>query len=73
MTDYYTRGVEYNNTEGQLKSAHDLHEGDEPSFEGLGDFSTDLYTRQLTSLEKECVCDGAADQESSGGDPKPPS
>ena len=72
MTDYYTRGVEYNNTDGQLKAAHDLHEGNEPSFEGQGEFSTDLYTRQLTSLEKECVCDAADDQESSRGDPKPP-
>ena len=46
VTDYYTRGVEYNNTEGELKSAHDLHEGTKPSFEGQGEFSTDLYTRK---------------------------
>ena len=47
MTDYYTRAVEYNNTEGQLKSAHDLHEGTKPSFDGQGEFSTDLYTRNV--------------------------
>ena len=47
MTDYYTRAVEYNNTEGELKSAHDLHEGTKPSFDGQGEFSTDLYTRNV--------------------------
>ena len=47
VTDYYTRAVEYNNTEGELKSAHDLHEGTKPSFDGQGEFSTDLYTRNV--------------------------
>ena len=47
MTDYYSRAVEYNNTEGELKSAHDLHEDTKPSFDGHGEFSTDLYTRKV--------------------------
>ena len=54
VTDYYTRAVEYNNTAGELKSAHDLHEGTKPSFDGHGEFSTDLYTRNVyLSIDNE--------------------
>ena len=45
-TDYYTRDIHYHTTEGDLRSGHDLHEGSKPSYEGQGEFSTDLYTRQ---------------------------
>ena len=50
VTDYYTRTVDYNNTEGELKTAHDLHEGTQPTFEGQGEFSTDLYTRNKGNI-----------------------
>ena len=55
VTDYYTRALEYNNTKGELKSAHDLHEDTMPSFDGQGEFSTDLYTRKVDqSIDEMC-------------------
>jgi len=50
VTDYYTRKVNiteqfYPETEG-----HDLHDGDQPSFEGQNEFSTDLYTRKAIEV-----------------------
>ena len=50
VTDYYTRKVHYNNSDGQLLDAHDLHSGMEPSYEGDGEFSTDLYTRKAVEV-----------------------
>ena len=78
VTDYYTRAVEYNNTEGELKSAHDLHEGTKPSFDGQGEFSTDLYTRNVDLIIDDggwlviIFVMGNADQEGCGGDRRPP-
>ena len=52
MADYYHRKIPASKlfTDLHGRGAHDLHENFEPSYEGDGEFSPDLYSRYLPLL-----------------------
>ena len=45
LLQYHYRHHHVKWIQGDLKSAHDLHEDNQPSYEGQGEFSPDLYSR----------------------------
>jgi len=52
VTDYYTRNLKFNDW-NENETAYDLHSDSDPSFEGKGEFSTDLYSRKAVNVIKD--------------------
>lgn len=49
VTDYYTRKLNYQDFPPNTE-AHDLHKDSEPTYEGVGEFATDFFSRKAVEV-----------------------